>query len=538
MAVYRTAIRALVAVLIVLLALTGCRLQRPSGGRDLPAPAAVGPGLAPGEGNSAAPVPPEGPAADEPAPAEPTPPAEPKPPGAAAPLLPAGVELSHTQGRIAIGPFYGILPELAWSPAGDRLAIYGETGGYGIWVWNKDKGDVVRLLKLLDRSGQGATAVAFFGWSRDGGALYYAVDGVQAAGPHLGERGVAVKKVRLDGVEEEIAWLPGGPELIRSQHFNPATGWLLVHRGQDLWRVNVESGQKVHLKDNLPTWDGLFGVTPSPTGEVVAYPDTRPQRHGLLLLDVNTGKEVEVGAAGEYAFAPVWSPDGSKLSFLSAQARGETYDFQIGEDGPLPPATRLNVVTKEGHPLASWVAPQGEKAGAPVWSADGRQVAFLSAVVTKGADGMDAVRWQRLLLAAPGEALRDLGAVHGEWLAVAGFVPGGRQVLVYRYEAGGGVTVLAYGPDAGRVQVLMQEAVDEPPAWWRANLLAARLESGPNDTLNTQIYLRSPAGKTAQLTTGAGWKSRLTLSDSWLAYLSADNQAAPYPITVWLRSLP
>ncbi|HHY92142.1 MAG TPA: hypothetical protein GX511_02225 [Firmicutes bacterium] len=439
--------------------------------------------------------------------------------------------------QTSIGPFYGLLPELAWSPVGDRLAVYGEAEGYGIWVWEKETGRVQRLVQLLDRSGQGATTVTFVGWDPAGKALYYAIDGVQPAGPHLGERGVAVHRVGLDRSDTEVAFLPGGAALIRTHQFNAATGWLLVHRGNDLWRVNVENGRVIHLKDNLPTWDGLFGVTPSPTGETVAYPETRPGQHGLVLLNVVTGVERNVGRPDEYAFAPVWSPDGEKLAFLSAEARGETFDFQLGEDGPLPPATRLVLVTKAGEPLAVWTPPQGEKAGAPAWSLDGGRVAFLSAALSPQPDGGEAVRWRRLLVGVPGRSLTDWGSVQGEWVTVAGFAPDGR-ILVYRYEASGGVSILAYGLEPGQVEKYIDNAVDEPPTWWEGNLLTARLEAGAQETLNTQIYRRQPGGKTIRLTTGPGWKSRFSLAGSLLAFLNADNQAAPYPIMVGIRSLP
>lgn len=456
------------------------------------------------------------------------------------PPLPPGVELQKTEEETAIGPFFGILPELAWSPDGRYLAIYGEAEGYGLWLWDRVEGKVRRLLQLIDRSGEGKTAVAFFGWRRDGGALVYAVDGVQPDEPYLGQTGVTVYTVSPDGFTRRIAWLPGGPELVRGQHFNADTGWLLLQRGNDLWRLNVETGETRHLKSNLPSWDGFFSITPEPTGEMVVYPEPDPTRHGLILLDMASGKEVRVDTGKEFAFSPVWSPAGKKLAFLSAAPKneGKDYDFQIGEDGPLPPATRLIVVDSDGKQLASWTAPHGEKVGAPVWSADGERLAFLSAQVTSGPDGFEEVKWQRLLLAGLDGSLVDLGAARGEWLAVAGFTPDGAQVLVYRYVSSGGVTILAYGPNPDQVRMVASEAVDEPLVWWEGRLLSARLAPASSDALATQIYLMSLDGRAVRLSGSSGWKSRFTPSGSLLAYLSADNQVPPYPITVVVRNLP
>jgi WD40 repeat protein len=456
------------------------------------------------------------------------------------PVLSPGVELQKKEGETAIGPFFGILPELAWSPDGRYLAIYGEAKGYGLWVWDRVEGNIRRLLKLVDRSGEGKTAVAFFGWRRDGRELIYAVDGVQPDGLNLGQTGVTIYAINLEGSERRLAWLPGGPELIRSQHFNAETGWLLLHRGNELWRLNVDTGETRRLKGDLPSWDGFFSITPDPKGELVVYPEPEPTGHGLILLDVASGKEMRVAVGKEFAFGPVWSPDGKKLAFLSAAPKdeGKDYDFQVGEDGPLPPATRLNIVDTGGNQLASWRAPHGEKVGAPVWSPDGERLAFLSARVAPGPDGFEEVRWQRLFLAGLDGSLVELGPAQGEWLAAAGFSPDGARVLVYRYVSSGGVTILAYGPHPNQVEVLATEAVDESLVWWEGRLLTARLAPTFADTLDTQIYLISLDGRAEKLTASSGWKSRFFPFGSLLAYLSADNQVPPYPITVMVRNLP
>gem|GEM_PF-1667550 len=531
----------LMTVLLFSSAATGCRPPKPLTGEEpsAPLPAEVSkPGLTGADPAPSSPSPTNNPGGQDVS--EPTLSPQPQLSPEPAPVLSPGVEVQKTEGQTAIGPFFGILPELAWSPDGRYLAIYGEAKGYGLWIWDRVEGKVRRLLQLVDRSGEGKTAVAFFGWRRDGGALIYAVDGVQPDGPHLGRPGVTVYATSLDGTVQHIAWLPGGPELIRGQHFNADTGWLLLHRGTDLWRLNVETGETRLLKNDLPSWDGFFSITPDPNGDMVVYPEPEPTRHGLIVLDVASGREVRVGTEKEFAFSPVWSPDGKKLAFLSAAPKGEgkDYDFQVGEDGPLPPATRLNIVDTNGKLLASWTAPYGEKVGAPVWSADGKHLAFLSAKVTPGPDGLEEVRWQRLLLASPGGSLVDLGAAQGEWLTVAGFTPDGAQVLVYRYVSSGGVTILAYGPHPNQVRVLATEAVDEPLVWWKGQLLTARLALTSSDALDTQVYLMSLDGRAVRLTGSPGWKSRFTPFGSLLAYLSADNQAPPYPITVLVRNLP
>lgn len=451
--------------------------------------------------------------------------------------LPLAVELKINEDKTTLGPFFGLLPELMWSPDGEYLAIYGQASGYGLWVWERASNQVRRLAQLVERGSYGTTSMNLLGWNQEGDALLYVIDGVQPQGSHLGERGVAVMSVTLDGKRREVAWLPGGFSLIRDHYYSSESGRLLVHRGSDLWSVNTRSGEAVRLRDDLPTWDGLFAVQFSPTGESVVFPETDPSHHGLVLLDVNSGREIVIGFQGEYAFYPVWSPDGKKLAYLSARAEGESFDFQIGEDGPLPPATRLAVVTQQGEELTSWTPPRSEKAGAPVWDEDSTRLAFLSGSLTQDTYGLSQVSWRRLLLGSLDGTLQDLGMAQGDWITVAGFAPSGQEVIVYRYEASGGVTVLSYGPNPDQSTILAADAVDEPLIWWDGHLLLPRLSAHAADSLATQLYLIRSETKPQALTQGAGWKSRLTPSGHWLAYLNADNQNAPYPIQVVVQPL-
>ncbi|NLY51001.1 MAG: hypothetical protein GX062_08380 [Firmicutes bacterium] len=451
--------------------------------------------------------------------------------------LPLAVELKINEDKTTLGPFFGLLPELMWSPDGEYLAIYGQASGYGLWVWERASNQVRRLAQLVERGSYGTTSMNLLGWNQEGDALLYVIDGVQPQGSHLGERGVAVMSVTLDGKRREVAWLPGGFSLIRDHYYSSESGRLLVHRGSDLWSVNTRSGEAVRLRDDLPTWDGLFAVQFSPTGESVVFPETDPSHHGLVLLDVNSGREIVIGFQGEYAFYPVWSPDGKKLAYLSARAEGESFDFQIGEDGPLPPATRLAVVTQQGEELTSWTPPRSEKAGAPVWDEDSTRLAFLSGSLTQDTYGLSQVSWRRLLLGSLDGTLQDLGMAQGDWITVAGFAPSGQEVIVYRYEASGGVTVLSYGPNPDQSTILAADAVDEPLIWWDGHLLLPRLSAHAADSLATQLYLIRSETKPQALTQGAGWKSRLPPSGHWLAYLNADNQNAPYPIQVVVQPL-
>lgn len=449
------------------------------------------------------------------------------------------IEITLDQDQASLGPFYGFLPEFHWSPNGRYLAIFGEKNGYGLWLWDQQTKTGRRLVQLLDRSGQRLTSLSFFGWSKSGDSLLYAVDGVQSEGQLLGQNGVLVQQVNLDGTNKVLAWLPGEGTFIRSQLFNQESGLLILHRGQKLWAVDTNKcGQYKEVKSDLPLWEGLFSIVPSPTGEKVVYPEPDINNHQLIILDTNSGKEVTVGISDEYAFFPVWSPDGEKLAFLSADATKEGYDFQIGEDGPLPPSTKIVVVTKQGRLLTQVVSQHREKIGAPVWAPDSRRLAFLTASVIQRPKEFPKVKWRRLGMVDLQGNLQDLGTVSGDWLTIGGYTPDGDSVLLFIYETGGQVSAVLQGK-ANKIITLTQNAVDEIPTWWKGRLILPGLTGDNGDYLETQYFLYDLHNQATVLTSGPGWKSGIQVSTKdCMAYTSADNQNYPYPLTVVIKPLP
>lgn len=458
---------------------------------------------------------------------------EPAEPG---PELPLDLDISIETTKIQLGPFFGPLPELYWSPDGRYLAVFGERNGYGIWLWDQQTKSCRRLVHLLDRSGQRLTSLACFGWDSSGSALIYAVDGIQSGGRHLGQNGVLVRQVDVNGADEVLAWLPGEGLSIHSHLFDREHSLLLIHRGRDLWAVDTVNKCHKQVKSDLPTWDGLFSVTPSPTGKRVVYPDPDPDHRKLILLDLDNGTETSLGVPGEYPFHPIWSPDGKKLAFLSAKPTRGGYDFLLGEGGPLPPATGIVVVSKAGQPLMAITPPQGGKAGAPVWSPGSDRLAFLTGNVMLGPDGFMEVNWNRLLVTDLKNRVQDLGPVSGDWLIIGGFTPDGSSILVFAYGEKG--EVLALLQSESKSLVLVDDAVDESPIWWQQYLVLPRIASTDDDCLDTQLYLSDFSGDKTRLTGEPGWKSGAQISSQdYLAYVNADNQNYPYPLLVVIQPL-
>ena len=155
-----------------------------------------------------------------------------------------------------------------------------------------------------------------------------------------------------DGIEiTELAWRPDGEGVVyvRGGAANPLS---LVHPSEPLrvWTIPVKNGAPRLIGDGQ-------GVTVSPKGDRVAYIAS----DGIVVarLDSTPSKEMAVRVRGG-ASELTWSPDGTRLAFSSS--RGD--HSLIG-------------LYDVGAQSVRWLGPGVDRDLGPVWSPDGRQVAFI-----------------------------------------------------------------------------------------------------------------------------------------------------------------
>jgi dipeptidyl aminopeptidase/acylaminoacyl peptidase len=121
----------------------------------------------------------------------------------------------------------------------------------------------------------------------------------------------------------------------------------------------------------------------SPDGHRIAYSVTMRDRPGrpwgqLWIMDVDTKKSVRVGGEKDSGGGPLWSPDGKWLAFQGHQ----------GEKGG------LFVARPDGSDITFLTSPEGTNSPLPgtgkefTWSPDGKQIAFISS--TPGAEAAEA----------------------------------------------------------------------------------------------------------------------------------------------------
>ncbi len=147
-----------------------------------------------------------------------------------------------------------------------------------------------------------------------------------------------------------------------------ARGWIAfsarINNNWDIYALNPASGQQIRLtadpaEDRYPAF--------SPDGQTLAFASRRGGSWNLYLLKPN-GEVTQLTDGLPYHGAPAWSPDGRQIAFESMRA-GNLDVWVMNADG-----SGLRNLTAPAD-----LARGGDRAdGSPVWSPDGRQIAFTS----------------------------------------------------------------------------------------------------------------------------------------------------------------
>ena len=147
------------------------------------------------------------------------------------------------------------------------------------------------------------------------------------------------------------------------------------HGSSDIFRVRAD-GRGLERLTHHPAFDDQAAL--SPDGRALAFVSTRDAGStDIHVLDVRTGEVRNLTDTPGGDYRPSWSPDGSMLAFSSE--RGKPPRMAAGRWEHIHEPS-VYVMQADGGGVRRLTA-DGQLAGSPRWSADGRRVVFYELAV-------------------------------------------------------------------------------------------------------------------------------------------------------------
>ena len=263
---------------------------------------------------------------------------------------------------------------LAAAPA--ALATFpGRNGGFATTAAGCQENQYIRLLDASARRVRDLTPrCAELGeddyrdtyapeWSPDGTRLAYVEDSLNTT--------PTVMTMLLDGSDARPV-APGGPSAGKQPvSFSPAGDRIAFERDGKLYTAAVDGGDERTLHDGTP-----FYTRPrwSPDGTKFVV-ERRGPPGGLWLIEAATGRTLRRVARG--GFEADWSPDGRRIVFRTSYHQREIRGGASGGN--------LYVARADGRGKPRRIVHRERVAEtSPVWSPDGRYIAWVSLRFTAG----------------------------------------------------------------------------------------------------------------------------------------------------------
>ena len=305
-----------------------------------------------------------------------------------------------------------------------------------------------------------------------------------------------------------------------------------------IWKITVGETTAYELTtgaayDSMPNWHS--------SGRYLTYTSEISEEIHLKLLDLETGKVTQLTSGVSINVEPEWSPDGTRLAFVSSWPKGRyniwMMDFSNGTMGePYPVTSDFELIPPTVY-YADWAIHLH-----PTWTPDGKEMVFITNRHNKHGSG--GFYWMK---AQPDAEMTRFHYEETTWRARPSISPDGAKMVYSSYlgrqwqqlwampPKGGDAFPLTYGdfdrtsprwsPEGNRIAFISNETGDT--TLWLFHWFGGKLEQIKTDKL---VYKR-PMGKLrvkiVDAETGATTAARV--------HLNAADGRSYAPQESWLR---
>ncbi len=223
-----------------------------------------------------------------------------------------GIYMADPDGSNAVGLTTGTDP--AWSPDGSKIAFNGGPNQDDIFVLNLSDGTLTNLTNHPAYDGAAA-------WSRDGAQIAFATnrDGPLELYVMNADGSRFTRLTSNVGFAGRPAWFPDGGRI--------AFDCEVESGNRDICAINADGTGLVRLTTD-PGSDS--GAAFSPDGARIAFATTRFGADAEIAIMDADGTVSRLGA-GVVGLRPAWSPDGTRLAYMSTASVTYTGRCYLGE---------------------------------------------------------------------------------------------------------------------------------------------------------------------------------------------------------------